>query len=113
MSGAPILPVVITGSKIVPQRRSAASEGSRLVIRVGPAIRSSRRRGREARQDIVRLTLDSISTMMQEVEAPPSRSRPPAGAAQTAAVHWNEHDGERAKASSAIRRDWDDAIHPA
>lgn len=75
MSGAPILPVVIAGSKVVPQRRSTASKGSRLVIRVGPTIQSSRRRGWEARQDIVRLTLNSIKAMMQEVEVSQSVSR--------------------------------------
>ena len=69
MSGAPILPTVIHGSGAVFRRRSTASEGSRLVIRVGPAIQSSRGRGREARQDVARLTLNSIKAMAREVEA--------------------------------------------
>lgn len=66
LSGAPVLPVVIHGSGAVFKRRLTAAEGSRLVVRVGPTIHASRRRGRQA---IARLTLDSIKTMAQELEA--------------------------------------------
>ena len=69
LSGAPILPVVIAGSKVRLKWRPASADSNRLAIRIGPVICSSARRGREGRQAATRLTLDAVEAMIQELEA--------------------------------------------
>ena len=68
LSGAPILPVVIAGSRAVPRRPPAGLDGKRLVIRVGSLIRLPRRRGREGREAATRLTLSAVKAMTQQLE---------------------------------------------
>ena len=96
LSGAPILPVVITGSKAVFKRHSAASDGSRLVIRVGPTIRLPRRRGREGRETAARLTLTTVKAMMQQLENAQLTPDPGGGVRQ---IRVRKRAGQRAAAA--------------
>ena len=69
-SGAPIVPLIIKGSEALTSRRSAPLHHGPLTIRVGPSIRPPQRRGRESRQETLRLTVDAIKTMTQALETP-------------------------------------------
>ena len=68
LSGAPILPVVIAGSRLRIKWRQASADYDRLSIRIGPVISSSAKRGREGRQAAALLTFAVIQEMIQELE---------------------------------------------
>ena len=69
LSGASILPVVVSGSGALLNWRAEPSAGVRLAIRVGTTIRSSRARGRASRELAARRTSTALKGMAQEFEA--------------------------------------------